>query len=170
MKSKNLKDLINFRVSHKQWLLFDHLCKNATNRPDINTKRVLLLSQEDFRSSVPKGFDFMGQSTNRYTEGSSKTKISKLDLSILINQEILRLQISMDNSLAVTMVKSIEDLIKIWLSYIRRKRGTSYLNHVRSQVVLILIQVSFQILVQEFKDKIQLLLGRIVNNILKTNR
>ena len=62
MELENFEDLIDFTVSTEHRLLFHELSKDASDCPDIHTQTVLLLPEEDLRSSVPKSLDLMGES------------------------------------------------------------------------------------------------------------
>jgi hypothetical protein len=73
------EDLVNLTVSHKKWLSLDHLCEDATGRPQVDTERVGFLSKQDFRATVPKSDDFMRVSFNREAESSRQTEVRKFD-------------------------------------------------------------------------------------------
>lgn len=45
------------RITGKQRLLVDHLCKNAANAPQVHRRRVVFDAQQDLRGSVPQGDD-----------------------------------------------------------------------------------------------------------------
>ncbi len=85
MKSEDLEDLVDFRVAHEQRLLLNEFSENASNRPHVHWERVLLLTKENFRSSVPKSFNLVSQSLNGNAEGSCKTEVSEFDDTSLIN-------------------------------------------------------------------------------------
>ena len=83
---ENLKNLINFTVAHKQRFSLDHLCEDASCRPQVNTQWVGFLPKKNLRTPVPKRHDLMGVCFNRKTESSRQSKVSKLDcLTIRIN-------------------------------------------------------------------------------------
>ena len=54
----------------------------------------------------------MGQSLDRDAEGSSKPKVSDLQVSCFIDQKILGLQIPVDDSPGVAVVDSIDELVE----------------------------------------------------------
>lgn len=62
MELENLEDLIDFTVSTEHRLLFHQLSKDAADCPDIYTQTVLLLPEENLRSSVPKSLNLMSES------------------------------------------------------------------------------------------------------------
>ena len=64
MELEDLKDLIDLTIPTEHWLLFHQLSEDAANCPDIHTQTVLLLPKENFRSSIPKSLNFMGESFN----------------------------------------------------------------------------------------------------------
>lgn len=119
MEVEDFEDLINFRITHEEGLLLDHFSEDATDGPDVNTERVLLLAQENFRGSIPESFDFVGQSLDGDTKSSGKTEISELDGTILVDQKILGLQVSVNDSSRVAVVDTLEDLIQIRLNRIK---------------------------------------------------
>ncbi len=71
MELENLKNLINFTISVKHRLLLYEFCENATDCPDIHAQAVLLLSEENLRSSVPKRLNLVGQCLDWYSKSSS---------------------------------------------------------------------------------------------------
>jgi hypothetical protein len=73
--------LVDFRVSHKERPLLSHLCKDAAQGPHVNSESILLLSKEDFRSSVPESDNLVGVGLDGESEGSGKSEISQLDAS-----------------------------------------------------------------------------------------
>ena len=77
---EDLENLVNLRISHEQWLALHHLRKDATSGPKIDSKRVCLLSEENFWAPVPKCDDLVSVSLDRETKGASKTEISELDV------------------------------------------------------------------------------------------
>ena len=62
MELENLENLIDFTVSTEHRLLFHELSEDASDCPAIHTQTVLLLPEEDLRSSVPKSLNLMGES------------------------------------------------------------------------------------------------------------
>ena len=59
----------------------------------------------------------MSKGSDGNGEGSCETKVSQFDLSVFINEEILRLQISVNDSLTMAVMKAMKNLIKIRLFY-----------------------------------------------------
>ena len=108
---KNLKYLINLRISNEQGFPLSHLSKYTTNAPNINRCRVLLGPKQDLRSTVPQRNHLMSVRFNWKPERSRQTKICQLHISVFINQQILRFQISVHNSMSVTICCRLQYLI-----------------------------------------------------------
>lgn len=118
---EDFEDLIDFGVSHEEGFLFDHFSEDASCGPHINSKRVLLLPHQNFWRSVPESFDFVSESFNRDSESSGETKIGDLDISFLVNQDILWLEISMDDSSGVTEIQTVQNLEQVEFNLIETK-------------------------------------------------
>ena len=71
----------------------------------------------------------MSQCLNWSVECSSQTKICQLDNSIVLDQQVLRLQVSVQDSMAVTKVNSIAELIHHTLHKHRIDSSLSELSH-----------------------------------------
>jgi len=88
-----------------------HLSKNATSGPEINSKRIGFLAEENFRASVPECNDLMGVSFDGETEGTSETEISKLNLSSSrVHKQVLGFKISVENAVLMTVDQGMENL------------------------------------------------------------
>lgn len=148
---ENLENLVDFWISSEKSFSLSHLSENATNGPNINRCWVLFLTEKNFRSSVPKGNYFMSISFHWETKGSCETEISKLNVAVLINQEILRLKISVHNSVSVAISSSLQNLISETLNFLRRKWPTN-LSHIFLEIVFTILkyQVEFVLWVQYF--------------------
>ena len=92
---------------------------------------------------------------NWKTKGSGQTKISKLDvLAICVNQQVLRLQISVENSMLVQIDERLEDLVEEELGLLLGQRLIALLFHV-------LLEIELEI----FEDEVKLILA--VDDLLK---
>lgn len=63
----------------------------------------------------------MSQCFNRHSKRPCKTKICQLDLSLFGNKDVLGLEISMHDSVRVTIVDSFNDLVDEALNEVWRK-------------------------------------------------
>ncbi len=83
-----------------------HFCHDAAGGPDIDAGVVGAGAEEDVRGAVPEGYDFVGECVNGDSEGSGKTEICELQLAFEIDEEILRLQIAVQDSVGMTEVNA----------------------------------------------------------------
>ena len=99
---KNLEDLINLRISHEERSTLDHLSEDAASGPSVYSKRVCLLTEKDFRASIPECDDLVGVSLDRKAKCAGQSKISKLNVdSSSIDEQVLRFQVTMEDSVLV---------------------------------------------------------------------
>ena len=70
MELENLENLIDFTVPVEHGFLFNEFCENAAHSPNVNTQTVLLLSEKNLRSSVPKRLNLVGQRLDWNSESS----------------------------------------------------------------------------------------------------
>lgn len=108
-------ELVNFRITRKQSSTGGHLGKYTTSRPNVHRDRVRLRTQEDFRSTIPQGDDFMGVRTDWNTKGSGKSKVSKFQAPVRVNQKILWLKITMDDTARMAEEQTFQQLLGVAL-------------------------------------------------------
>ncbi len=87
-------------------------------RPNVNPQTVLLLSKQDLRCSVPKCFNLVSKGFDWETKSSCESEISNFKSSSAINEKILRLKVSVDDSPGVTIVDSVAKLIEKQLNLV----------------------------------------------------
>lgn len=75
MELENLENLIDLTISTEQGFLFNQLSKDTTDRPNVDSQTVLLLTQQYLRSSIPQCFNFMSEGLDGDTKGSSKSEV-----------------------------------------------------------------------------------------------
>ena len=109
------KDLVDFWVADEKGSPLCHFSKYTTHWPYVNWCWVLLSPKENLWGSVPKCDDFMGVSFDWETESSCQTEICELNISFLIYQKVLRLKISVHNSVSVAVGGCLEDLVREFL-------------------------------------------------------
>jgi len=76
------------------------LGQNASSRPHVYAGCVKLGSKQDIRWAVPQGHHLCGVALYGNAEGPSQTKVSQLQFAILVDQQVLRLQIAMQDVVA----------------------------------------------------------------------
>lgn len=107
---EDLEDFVNLRVAGKEWFAGTHLREDTANGPHINTGRVLAAPEEDLWRSVPQGDDFVSVGSKGNTEGASETEIRELEVSIAVDQQVLRLEITVENTMAVAVSDTFAQL------------------------------------------------------------
>lgn len=78
-------------------------CKYAPRRPHVNTGGVELCPEQDVRRPVPECDDLGGETPDGDPEGSRQPKVRKFKLASLVDQQVLRFQIAVENVPAVTV-------------------------------------------------------------------
>ena len=69
----------------------------------------------DLGGSVPQRDHLVSVHTDRDTEGPGQTEVGNLDAAVLVNQEILGLHVSVENSPLVTEQDALQQLKRIKL-------------------------------------------------------
>lgn len=100
----------------------------------------------------------MCQSFDWDGECSSKSKVANLDVSLVRDQQILRLQISVNNPLGVAVVNTSEQLVN------------HLLNHSLIHVSLVFSHVFLKIILDKFKNQVEFLLVWLKDDLFKTKR
>jgi hypothetical protein len=108
--AEDLEDLVDLRVAREEWLASSHLGEDAANRPHVNTSGVLAATKQNFRRAVPEGDNFVGVSAERDTKSASKTEIGKLQVALLVDEQVLRLEITVQDAVGVAVACTLEKL------------------------------------------------------------
>lgn len=146
---KYFEDLVDFRVSHEEGLLLHHLGENAAGGPQIDTKGVGFLAEEDLRASVPEGHDLVRVSFDGEAKSAGKTEISQFDYRAAgIHKEVLGLEITMEDAVLVEVNQRLKDLVEERLGLLTGESLPASCAH-----------ILFQIELEVFKDQVKLVLG-----------
>lgn len=92
-----------------------HLCKDATNAPNIHRCGIKLAAQEDLGGTIPQRHHLVGVGAQGNPEGSSQPKVGQLDGSKLIDEQILGLQVPVDDPMRVAEIHSLQELEEVAL-------------------------------------------------------
>ena len=124
---EDLEDLVNLRVTREERLARAHLSEDATDRPHVNTSRVLSPTKQNLWRAVPECDDLyaasvgvpsrvvrdahlMGICPEWHTKSTSKTEICQLEVTVLVDQQVLRLQVTMQNSVGMAVAHALAQL------------------------------------------------------------
>ena len=76
---------------------------------------------------------------HRETECASKTEICQFNVPLVVNEQVLRLEISVHHSMGVAVGSAHQNLIDKGLNLLWRKRA-SYLPHVLLKVIVAILK------------------------------
>ena len=134
-----------------------HLGHDATSGPDVDAGVVGAGTEEDVWGAVPQRHDFVGEGVDRDAEGSGETEIGELELAFVVDEEILRLEIAVEDSVRVAEVDALEELVHEGFDGDGRQCSSISLG----------VHVLLQILIHVFKDQHELVLG--MNDIVEAD-
>lgn len=143
---EDLLELVLVRRSREQRTSGVELRHDTAGRPDINTSVVRATAQEDIRSAVPQGDHFVGEGVDRDAKRPRQSKVTQFQLSLLVDQQVLRFEIAMQDSILMAEGDAFEQLVHKGLD-----RGLVQLSSIAAG-----IHVFLQILIHVFEDKHQL--------------
>lgn len=111
----NDRELVHVVFSGEQWLALQHLCKDAACAPDIHLHVVLLPCKHDFGGSVVPRGDIARHLRILYAR---QTKIANLQIAVLIDKNVARLQVTVNNAGGVYIFQSalLESVANSWNS------------------------------------------------------
>lgn len=72
----------------------------------------VLASKKHIRRTVPQSDNLMCETAHWDTERASQTEISQLQLTLVVDEQILRLQVSVKDFVAVTKRHTIKQLVQ----------------------------------------------------------
>jgi hypothetical protein len=97
------RELVDMVFAGEQRLSIEHFRKNATRAPDVNLHIVLLPREHDFRGTVVA----RGHITRHLgVLDSRETEIANLEIAVLIDQDVARLQVAVNNAGGVNIFQS----------------------------------------------------------------
>lgn len=109
-------ELVDMILSREQWLAFQHFCENAPSTPYINFYIILLPCKHDLWCSVVSCRDISG---HLRILNASKTEIADLEVTVLVDENVAGLEITMNDSCRVDIFQSTLELTLASLFRIR---------------------------------------------------
>jgi hypothetical protein len=113
--AEDLEDLVDLRVAREKRLASSHLGEDAADGPHVDTSRVLATAKQNLGRAVPEGDDFVSVSAERNTKGASQTKIGQLQVALLVDEQVLRLEIAVQDAVRVAVTGALEELERKFL-------------------------------------------------------
>jgi hypothetical protein len=108
--AEDLEDLVDLGVTWEERLAGSHLGEDAANGPHVDTSGVLATTKQNLRRAVPEGDDLVSVSTERNTEGASETKIGQLQVALLVDEQVLRLEVTVQDAVGMAVASALEEL------------------------------------------------------------
>lgn len=134
---EDFEDLVDFTVAHKQRLALDHFREDAASRPQIDAQRVGLLTKQDLRAAVPQRDYLVRVRLDGQPESTRESEVRQLNrLTVGVDQQVLRLQVSMEDSVLVEIDERLQDLVEEALGLVGVEGVVASLAHKLLQVVL----------------------------------
>jgi hypothetical protein len=85
-----------------------HFCHDAAGGPDVDAGVVGAGAEEDVWGAVPQRDDFVGEGVDGDAEGSGETEICELELAFVVDEEVLRLEIAVQDPVGVAEVNALQ--------------------------------------------------------------
>ena len=99
----NDRKLVDMIFAGEEWLALQHLSKNAARAPNIHLDVVLLPCKHNFRGAIVSSRNV---ASHLRILDSSEAEIANLEVTVLIDQNVAGLEISMDDTGAVDVFQS----------------------------------------------------------------
>ena len=108
---KDLRQLVTVVYTSEKRLSVYDFSKDASDGPYIYRRGVVLGTKEDVRGTVPQSDDLVREVLHWDAKGASQTEISQFQKALAIDEQILRLQISMQHLVSMALLYSIQQLV-----------------------------------------------------------
>lgn len=108
---EDLEDLVNLGITREERLAGAHLSKDASNRPHVNTRRVLTSTQQNLWRAIPQSDNLVRVCAQGDAERAGKTEISQLEVSLAVDEEVLGLEIAVQNAVAMAVAHAVAQLV-----------------------------------------------------------
>jgi hypothetical protein len=125
-----------------------HLGHDAARGPDIDACVISPTAEQDVRGAVPQSDDLIREGVDGDAERTRETKVGQLQLSPVVDEEVLRLQIAVEDAGVVAECYSLHQLVH------ERLDGDG----IQSAPVAPRVHVPLQVLIHELEHQHQLVL------------
>ena len=98
---EDLEQLVFVRGSGEQRATGEHLRHDAAGAPDVDAGVVGAAAEEDVGRAVPQRHDFVAEGVNRDAEGAGKAEIGEFELALVVDEEVLRFEVAVEDSVLV---------------------------------------------------------------------
>lgn len=114
------QQLVAVVLAREEGLAEVHLRENAADRPHVDCLGVLGQREHDLRGAVPArghvlreiGVLLRGRAVARVCFEARKTEVADLEVALLVDQEVGRLEVAVDDAAAVEVLDALEQLVQ----------------------------------------------------------
>ena len=85
-----------------------HFCHYAPCRPNVDAGVVGAGAEEHVGGAVPEGDNFVGEGVDGDAKGPGKAKVGELELAFVVDQEVLRFEVAMEDAIVVAEGDALE--------------------------------------------------------------
>lgn len=148
-------ELVDVVLAREQRLALEHLGKDTANTPDIDLNIVLLPGEHDLGGSVISCRDVTG---HLRVLDTGQTEVANLQIAVLVDQDVARLQIAVDDTSRVDVFQSSLETRSVMFLY-AEQLGRTHQNLVEEVLDELLLersrgQEAVEIGAQELGDEI----------------
>lgn len=126
-----------------------HLGHDAACGPDVDAGVVGAAAEQNVGRAVPQRDDLVGEGVDRDSEGAGKTKIGELQLALVVDEQVLGLEITVQDAVLVAKSDAAQQLVH------ERLDG----HGIQLASVAARVHVFLQVLVHVLKHEHELVLG-----------
>ena len=88
-----------------------HFCHYAACRPDVDAGVVGAGAEEHVGGAVPEGDNFIGERIDGDAEGPGEAKVGEFELAFVVDQEILRFEVTVEDPIVMAKGDALEELV-----------------------------------------------------------
>ena len=107
--------LVDGRSAWKNRFSLENLSYQASQAPDIDGLRVICRTDQNLRSPVPTSGNVLSENVIFFLlliQGAHKSKITQFGVTVFINQDVGRFQVSVDEPAGVNVEHGFTDLVE----------------------------------------------------------
>lgn len=113
-------ELVDVVLAWEERLAFEHLCKDASCTPHVNSHVVFLPGEHDLGGTVVTCADVAG---HLRVLDTGETEIADLEIAVLVDENVAGLQVTVDYTCRVHVLETSEDLVQEILDELLLKRS-----------------------------------------------
>ena len=126
-----------------------HLRHDAAGGPDVDAGVVGAAAEEHVRSAIPQRHDLVGEGVDWDAEGAGETEVGQFELAFVVDEEVLRLEVAVQDPVFVAEGDASEELVHEGLDG----------GGVECSSVAAGVHIFLQVLVHVLEDEHELVLG-----------